>query len=652
VPLQLILWLASAAPLSAADEGAIEHRTLPCGVELFLLDDASATSVKGTITIDVGSEAEPPDRVGLVRVLSDALDRGGGEQLDQEQIEAWLAENRGDASISRDRRALSVEFFCAPEALSGCLELFRDLLAKPAYPEEQVADARGRLVAIMGSWNARPEFVANRGLYEVAYGESVTGRRILHVGDAEAISRDEVLAFHCAHVGSNRLRIALHGPLADELPDTLEDLFGDLGRVAPAPPNDWPAFRHRGGVKQVVFDVPGAEHTEIRVGFPSVALGHPDAAALHLWSWYHAQRERNRDPAQTEDEIRANVTVQFSFERMVTAQIGVETKAAADALRVLVALLSPDEDTRLDAARLESARERLLGLFQPADPGARVRSAALRHLSGRSDAAAAAHTEQLASLTAERVLEAVRRHTPASGLVAVVAGPVEELATVLAESGEVDFRSGLRQPRGSAAGVALRDRLLAAAGGSERWAALERLIYEGTATVPGLDQPSVVRVEHDLSSSKRRIEQRVPGAAPTFTVSTPEGSWSRSGQVLSPVDAARHATLRAQDERQVVVLLRELALGRGVHVDTDERGRLVIQRHGAMLARLGLGDDGLPSSLGYVDSDGSAQLTEISEWFEIDGLFLPRRLLRPGIENQWLSYEIDPVLDPAIFVVR
>ena len=114
LPLVLAL-LAPAAP------GEIGRHTLPCGAELFLVDDPGASRVRGTVLIDAGSEIEPADRVGLVRVLAEALDRGGGGGRSREEIDAWFGARRGGLSVSHDRRAIALDFFCSPEALSDCL---------------------------------------------------------------------------------------------------------------------------------------------------------------------------------------------------------------------------------------------------------------------------------------------------------------------------------------------------------------------------------------------------------------------------------------------------------------------------------------------------------------------------------------------------
>jgi predicted Zn-dependent peptidase len=653
VILHLTLALALAAPTlptgpTGGTGGDIAHHTLPSGVELFLFDDPSAPSVKGSILIDAGSELEPADRVGLVRVLSDALWRGGGGGRSAEEVDAWFGAHGGDLNVSRDRRALSIDFFCRPDALVECLELQRDILAAPNYGIEQVADARQRLIAVMSQWASNPQFIANRGIYEVAYGERVTGRRILHDGDSAEISREDVLAFHRAHVGSNRLRIALFGALPDDLPETVEALFAELKRTTPAPSPAWPAFRREEGLRVVVLDVPDAAHTELRVGIPSVALGHADAPALQLWSTYNAKRGQSRELPATAEQIRAGVLIQFSFDRMITAGLGVETEAAALALRALVELFAPGEEAQLDAARLATARTKLDGLLRPSDGYTRVRSSSLRHLAGRSDGLAAAHAAALETVPADEVLEAVRRHTQ-PGLVAVLAGPAETLAPLLAPFGAVEVRRGLRQPRGTDAGLALRDRVLAVTGGSDRWAALDTLVYEGQTAVPGLDEPVVVRVEHDLAGGRRRIEQVLPGAGPTFTVSIPESSWSRAGEAYVPIDAGRHATLRRQEQRQVVQLLRALALGRDVHVDAGEGQQLLLQRDGEVLAWLDLDDDGLPLLRGY-EADGSAQLTEIRGWVESGGLRFPGHLVNPGVENVWHAFAPNAPLEPVIFV--
>ena len=634
-------------------QNPLEVRELPCGIELTLLRVPEVPAVQGSLLIEAGAAFERADQVGLAGLVVDSLAAGGSEHRDRGAIDAALGDG-AEIHLARDYRTVSFDFRCAPGALADALIVARELIEQPAHDEESLELARTALERQRVARGDDPFVVANRAIWEVACGDRVRRARLPHAADVAALTREDLLAYQREHFGANRMHLVLTGPLDGDVAEVVERVFADLPRSSPAPSIAPGTFRgpvEAGALRVVVVDLPQAPHAELRVGLPSVAQGHPVAAALQLFAHYH-DLSRHRGLPSGPGEMRAAARVLFTFDDLVQAAVGVAPGDAREGVEMLVSLLRPGEESELDADRLRLAGEALRRIHEHPDPLTMARNAALRRMLGRGEEVWTRHRDAVATLGPDEVLAALRRRAKESGLLVVAVGPADVLVPQLAGLGPLELRSGLRQPRGTEEGLDLRDRLLAAVGGAGGWAGLSTLDCEGTARPLGLDPPVAVAVRRDLETRAVAIEQRPAGMPASTAISTEEGSWIRRGDTVTELPRAAHDRLRFAEERRIYTLLRDMARGRSVRVAASEAGALECWRDGVLLSWFELGEDGLPARSGYADLEGTETLIELGDWMEVGGLSLPGLVRRPvqGLENVWSRCVLNPEHDPALFV--
>lgn len=248
-----------------------ERTALPNGVDLITYDIPGQYVLSLRLVMPVSLWAEPRDKEGVGLIMTRMLDEGTATYT-SEQF-ARLLERKGvslGAGISD--AGLGVDVDVVKGGLESALDLLRQVLVEPVFPEvEAKRHIRTRLAEIeqeraSAGHRASLEFVAT-------YYDSANRAARPIGGDADtvaAITRDDIAAFHAAHVRAAGATIVVAG-----------DLEGlDVPALVAAELGDWQAGPDRSTVVEeagepssdrarvVIVDRPGSVQSELIIGSP------------------------------------------------------------------------------------------------------------------------------------------------------------------------------------------------------------------------------------------------------------------------------------------------------------------------------------------------------------------------------------------------
>jgi zinc protease len=157
-------------PLRPVPAPNVETVTLPNGMRLFLLEDHELPTVNGAALIRTGRLFDPPDKIGLAALTGTVMRTGGtpaktGEQLDLqlENLAATVESSIGEASGS-------VSFFALKESAGPVLEIFRDVLTAPEFPQDRIDLQKAQMTSAISRRNDDAGKVAQREFRSVLYG--------------------------------------------------------------------------------------------------------------------------------------------------------------------------------------------------------------------------------------------------------------------------------------------------------------------------------------------------------------------------------------------------------------------------------------------------------------------------------------------------
>ncbi|CAN7355457.1 M16 family metallopeptidase [Knoellia sp. LjRoot47] len=291
---------------------------------------------------------EPADREGVAAMTARLLDEGTAEHSSEEFAE--LMERTGmvlGAAVTDG--ALSVDVDVPQRFLPQALDLLRQALSEPAFPEAEVRRIlRSRLAEIEQERASAPHRAARELTANLwAPSERASRPAAGTPTTISAMSRDDVVAFHRTHIGPRGATLVVAGDL-DGI-DVAEVVATGLGGWAnpdhvPATPAR-PPVPAGGEARVVLVDRPGSVQSELSVAVPG-----PDRSVESGWAPYPVlsfivggSPSARVDAVLREDKgytygIRAAFRPRARGGSFVTAG-SVRADATVDALRLLVEIL-------------------------------------------------------------------------------------------------------------------------------------------------------------------------------------------------------------------------------------------------------------------------------------------------------------------------
>ncbi len=271
----------------------IQHWTLDNGARVYFVENHTIPMLDVNVEFDAGGRRDPAGKAGLSSLTSGLLARGLKEaRLADGSVEpamseaeisnalADLAAQRGGGS-GADRAGMSVRTLSARATRDEAVCLLARLLAHPAFPEDLVRRDQARTVAAIRDALTRPESIASKAFWRLAYGSHPYGAEAT-VESVEAITRDDLQNFHRAHYVANHAVIAMIGDLTRSEADAIaKELTRRLpqGQSLPRLPD---VALPVGAEERIPHP---ASQSHILVGMPALARNDPDVFALTVGNY-------------------------------------------------------------------------------------------------------------------------------------------------------------------------------------------------------------------------------------------------------------------------------------------------------------------------------------------------------------------------------
>ena len=215
-------------PLHPLRVPKVDRVKLPNGMILYLLEDHALPLVNISARIGVGSVDEPPDKVGLAEIMGDVMRTGGtatwpGDKLDEylESIAASIEIDIGETSGFADASFLS-------ENTSDILPIFADVLMHPAFPQDKIELKKVEMRSFIARRNDDPNGIAFREFNKLIYGPDSPYARHPEYATVNAVTRDDLVAFHTKYFHPDNLMIGIWGDFnKEEMIQAVKKAFGD-----------------------------------------------------------------------------------------------------------------------------------------------------------------------------------------------------------------------------------------------------------------------------------------------------------------------------------------------------------------------------------------------------------------------------------------
>ena len=206
-------------------------------VELIYAQRTAVPVTRVSISFDAGVAADVSGKLGTQQLTLALLDEGtatrDGIAIAQEQQRLGA---RIGSGFSADRTGVSLD---VPSAnLAGGLDLFADIIRRPAFAETEVARVKQQQLAAIQQELTSPDGIARRVLPRYLYPEGSPYRKSAGAGDPRAVARltrAELVAWHQAWLRPDKAKVFVVSdrPLA-EVRAAIDARFGDWTATGPA----------------------------------------------------------------------------------------------------------------------------------------------------------------------------------------------------------------------------------------------------------------------------------------------------------------------------------------------------------------------------------------------------------------------------------
>lgn len=256
---------------------------LPNGMVLFLQEDHELPLIRGTATVRGGSRDEPADKVGLVEIYGTAWRTGGTKSKTGDELDDYLEGRAAKVETSGDRDSTAVTWDCLKENFDDVFKVFLEVLREPEFREDKITLAKTQLNTSISRRNDNPFQIAFREAAKLVYGPDSSYARVPEYATVAALTREDLVNWHRAHVHSNNIILGVAGDFdSKSMEAKLREAFGSWPK-GPAVPKSQASFH---GPKPGVYFVPKDDVNESTVQM--VDLGttrdNPDYYAIEVFN--------------------------------------------------------------------------------------------------------------------------------------------------------------------------------------------------------------------------------------------------------------------------------------------------------------------------------------------------------------------------------
>ena len=426
-----LLWLALAGLAWVSPAGAvlpIEHWTASTGARVYFVRAPGIPMLDVSITFDAGDRHDPPNKSGLAALALSMLAKGvpGADETLVAERFAEVGASFGQ-TVSDDAATVSLRSLTSESELARALATFTEVLARPVFPAPVLARESERWAQALRESLTRPGSIVSREYSRLLYPQHPYGVSPSPESVA-AITRDDLMAWHRAHLGAAGAVVAMIGAITREQAERIAEQV-TAGLPAGAAKAAMPPVERLTAPLQRHIAHP-ATQSHIRIGAPAIAWGDPDRYALSVGNYVLGGGgfvSRLYDRVREKRGLAYSVHSSFSQKLQpgpftISLQTGRDQTALA--LRVVRDTLEEFLRDGPTEAEVEAAKANLIGGFAlRIDSNAKILGylasigyykLPLDHLER--------WTAEIARVDVRQVREAFARHVRADALATVVVG--------------------------------------------------------------------------------------------------------------------------------------------------------------------------------------------------------------------------------------
>jgi predicted Zn-dependent peptidase len=416
------------------------------GMIVYLLEDHELPLITLTATMRTGSWLDPADKVGLAGLVGYTMRTGGTQAMTAAQVDEELERIAAQVSVGIGTESGGASLDVLKKDLDRGLQIFADILMKPAFEPARVELARLQAIEAIRRRKDRPQSIIGREFAKLVYGAEHPYARESTVQSIPRITREDLQRFHAQTIHPNGVWLGVTGDFDKaRMLEALRKVFGGWAR-GEVPVIVLPQLGEDGSAARTVRWVgKHTSQTHLRVGHLSIKEDDPDYPALSLLNDIlggSSFRSRLFQDVRTQRGLAYSVgsALRTGMRERGLWLMRAETKleSTQEVIGRLVANMERLREQPVRDEELEEAKEAFINsfVFSFTSPSAIVSRLIGLEYDGLPKDFLQQLRDKVVKLTKDDLLRAAQKHLHPERLRIMALGPPETLARTLEAFGE------------------------------------------------------------------------------------------------------------------------------------------------------------------------------------------------------------------------
>lgn len=263
-------------------EDRYEMVVLANGLKIYFVNDNSLPRLSIRALVKSGSASDPIGKEGLANLTADLLEMGAGP-WNATELSEKIADIGSDLSIVTGKEESAIGLDCLDKDRSQMIEIFKTVLVKPNFNEQEIKRAKSSISAIIKKREDHPDAVANDQIEKMIFGDQHPyGRSSLgQVKSLKAITRRDIISYYFRNYRANNMILAVAGNLDTNVKNEVKNAFKDLPKKD-LPANEFPKAPEVKKQSVQLLSKSGLEQVQIRIAKSAVTRQYPDYLAYKI----------------------------------------------------------------------------------------------------------------------------------------------------------------------------------------------------------------------------------------------------------------------------------------------------------------------------------------------------------------------------------
>ncbi|HWY54328.1 MAG TPA: pitrilysin family protein [Terriglobales bacterium] len=221
-------------PLPAFHPQQPKRFVLPNGMVIFLQEDHELPLIDGTARIRGGSRSEPANKVGMLDIYGEVWRTGGTKAQTGDQLDDYLEIRAAKVETGATADSTTISWSCLKGDFDDVFKAFNDVLHEPEFRADKIDLAQKEMYDAISRRNDDVSAIASRESAKLGYGPNNPYARQPEYATVAAVTRQDLLDWHHAHVHPNNIILGIVGDFDSAAMEAkLRQVYGDWPKGPP-----------------------------------------------------------------------------------------------------------------------------------------------------------------------------------------------------------------------------------------------------------------------------------------------------------------------------------------------------------------------------------------------------------------------------------